>query len=175
MSQTKKSYGLYIPPEVLQNQELDCVDKVLLSEIIALHEKSKGCYASNEKFASMLNISSGRISKRINHLKTLGYLDITLDKQSNQKVFRIITPTQKIKVANDHTPSRKRPARWSQTTLTPSRKRLSPLVANDQIDTHSGNHTEYQSEYQLDYHTKNELTYLDDEAQKLADLYLNKK
>ena len=93
---TNKRQGIFIPLEIMQNLELDWENKVLLSEIISLDKLEKGCYASNDVLAKLLQIKRQSIHRRIKFLLENKYIK-TKNKYSGGKcVGRIIKPTGKI-------------------------------------------------------------------------------
>lgn len=79
----------------MQNRELDWENKILLSEIISLDKLERGCYASNETLANLLQIKRQSIHRRIKFLLDNGYIK-TKNKFSGGKcIGRIILPTGK--------------------------------------------------------------------------------
>ena len=95
MDNNKKREGIWIPIEMMENKDLDWENKVLLTEISSLHKLEKGCHASNEFFASLIGIEKSAASKRITHLKNMGYIQTKNIYQNNNCIGRIITPTLK--------------------------------------------------------------------------------
>lgn len=88
--------GMWIPQEIIENTELDWINKILLNEIISLSKLEKGCYASNQILADFLGIKRQSIHRRIKFLIENEYI-ITQNKYSGEKcVGRIITPTGKL-------------------------------------------------------------------------------
>lgn len=66
--------GIWIPKEILYNKNLGQTEKLLISSIFTL-DNGKGCYATNGYFADLIGISKGRVSKVINKLIKLCYLN----------------------------------------------------------------------------------------------------
>lgn len=98
-----KKLGLFIDLEIIQNAELDWVNKVLLSEIISLNKLEKGCFASNQWLSDFLQIKPQSIHRRIKFLVDNNYIT-TLNKYSGKKcIGRIITPTGKVMEAQADT------------------------------------------------------------------------
>ena len=60
-------------------------EKILFSEITALTNKSGECWASNNYFSELYGVTPQAISKRINKLKQLGYLEIEFIRSENGK------------------------------------------------------------------------------------------
>lgn len=66
--------GVWIPREIWCLSDLNISEKIVLSVANTLSEQDDGCFANNEYFAKLLNLSKGRISKIINLLVKKGYL-----------------------------------------------------------------------------------------------------
>jgi biotin operon repressor len=66
--------GIWIPKEIYLSKELNWTDKIILLEIDSL-DNDEHCFASNEYFAEFLGISIVSVSKSINKLKELGYIE----------------------------------------------------------------------------------------------------
>ena len=66
--------GIWIPKEVLCNKNLGQTEKLLISSIFTL-DNGKGCYATNAYFSELIGISKDRVSKVINKLIKLSYLN----------------------------------------------------------------------------------------------------
>ena len=92
--QTKK--GMWIPQELIDNQELDWINKILLAEIQSLSKLELGCIISNESLGEMVNLHPGNISRRISWLKDYGYVNILLQKKELKKTQRKLFPTGKV-------------------------------------------------------------------------------
>ncbi len=95
MKKNKNRKGLWIPKELLENPELDCTNKMLLSEIHSLHELEKGCFAPNEFFSDLLGMTKSAASKRITRLKNLGYITTKNIYEKGNCIGRVIVPTFK--------------------------------------------------------------------------------
>lgn len=91
MKQNSKRKGIWIPLEILGNNNLDPTNKILLSEILSLTELPEGCFASNQYFAELLGLTKSSVSKRISSLQTLGYINTDNIYKNNQCLGRIIT------------------------------------------------------------------------------------
>ena len=66
--------GIWIPKEVLCNKNLGQTEKLLISSIFTL-DNGRGCYATNAYFSELIGISKDRVSKVINKLIKLSYLN----------------------------------------------------------------------------------------------------
>lgn len=160
--------GIWIPQEIIEDDKLDWINKVFLSEIISLSKLEKGCFASNETFGRLLNLHKGNISKRISFLIAEDYIKIELIKAGEKKTLRIITPH---KAVSGHAPSSKR-QRTEEYAYThrgvsgyaPSSKReRSPIISSTNSFTKSDTNsitntvtnTEFSVEEALDKYIKN--------------------
>ena len=67
--------GVWIPGELLRDVRLSNAGKILLAEIMALHQNGSGCFASNAHLASLLGLSVSGVRKHISKLIQDGYLE----------------------------------------------------------------------------------------------------
>ena len=67
--------GIWIPKEICCQNDLNITEEIVLSVVSTLSEQDDGCFANNEYFAQLLNLSKGRVSKIINLLVKKGYLE----------------------------------------------------------------------------------------------------
>ena len=90
----QKLKGLWIPAEILLNEDLSDKEKIILSMILYLSEESKCCFASNKYIANIVNVTHERVSKIISALKDKGYVSVKLKykKESKEIEERQITP-----------------------------------------------------------------------------------
>jgi hypothetical protein len=84
--------GIWIPIEIIEDDNLDWLNKALLSEIISYSKLPLGCIASNEKFGELLHIHRGNVSKRISYLVENEYIKIIVVNKSKNKSARTIIP-----------------------------------------------------------------------------------
>lgn len=68
------NYYSIIPASVRYDNELKANEKLLYGEITALCDKLGYCWATNDYFAGLYNVSKETISRWINHLVKKGYL-----------------------------------------------------------------------------------------------------
>lgn len=95
----QKLKGLWIPVEILLNKDLSDKEKIILSMILYLSEETKSCFASNKYIASIVNVTTNRVSKIISSLKEKQYIKVKLKYKTDSKEIeqRQITPiVQKI-------------------------------------------------------------------------------
>lgn len=91
---TQKLKGLWIPVEILLNENLSDKEKIILSMILYLSEETKSCFASNKYIANIVNVTSNRVSKIISSLKNKKYIQVNLKykKESKEIEQRQIIP-----------------------------------------------------------------------------------
>lgn len=66
--------GVWIPSEVLLNEELTSTEKLLFGIIANLARSEDGCFAKNEFLAKIMKVHKQSISNNIANLKDKGYL-----------------------------------------------------------------------------------------------------
>lgn len=90
----QKLKGLWIPADILLNEDLSDKEKIILSMILYLSEESKSCFASNKYIANIVNVTHERVSKIISALKDKGYVSVKLKYKKDSKEIeeRQITP-----------------------------------------------------------------------------------
>jgi hypothetical protein len=81
---------LKITEEIIKDRSLDWTNKALLSEIYSLCQLEDGCYASDNHFSKFLGIGRTSVNKRINWLKTKGYINTYNHFDKNRCVGRTI-------------------------------------------------------------------------------------
>ena len=74
----QKLKGLWIPAEILLNNDLSDKEKIISSMILYLSDETGSCFASNKYIASIVNVTSDRVSKIVSSLKEKGYVDVNL-------------------------------------------------------------------------------------------------
>ena len=72
----KKNYYAIIPAYVRYDSELTPNAKLLFGEITALSNELGYCFATNQYFANLYNVSTVSISKWVNQLKQKGYITV---------------------------------------------------------------------------------------------------
>ena len=77
--------GVWIPKEIWCQNDLNITEKIVLSVVSTLSEQDDGCFANNEYFAQLLNLSKGRVSKIINLLVKKGYLETNFSYYSEMR------------------------------------------------------------------------------------------
>ena len=95
---TQRLKGLWIPAEILLNEELTDKEKIILSMILYLSDEAGSCFASNQYIASIVKVSTNRVSKIISSLKNRKYIQVNLKykKESKEIEQRQIIPIVQI-------------------------------------------------------------------------------
>ena len=82
---TQRLKGLWIPAEILLNEELTDKEKLILAMILYLSEETGSCFASNQYIASIVKVTQNRVSKIISALKDKGYISVKLKYKTDSK------------------------------------------------------------------------------------------
>ena len=90
--------GLWMPSEILINNKLSDKEKIILSMIIYLSKDKGYCFATNNYFSDILNVTVVSISRIINSLKKKNYIKVDMKYKSNSKEIenRQIIPLNKV-------------------------------------------------------------------------------
>lgn len=165
---TQKLKGLWIPVEILLNENLSDKEKIILSMILYLSEETKSCFASNKYIANIVNVTSDRVSKIISSLKEKEYISVKLKYKTDSKEIeeRQITPV----VENINRYSRKCLEAIDTNNYSASQKQLDPIGENDKdiinniknkkIYNTSNSNKKYKSDYKGRDYTNFDLTKL---------------
>ena len=89
--------GMWINQEIIDDKNLDCADRFILSEIYSLCKLPNGCIAADEHFAKIINKSISNTNKRVNRLKELGYINTFIQTKNKKILGRTITINNKEK------------------------------------------------------------------------------
>lgn len=84
----QKLKGLWIPAEILLNNDLSDKEKIVLSMVLYLSDDTGSCFASNKYIASIVNVTSDRVSKIVSSLKDKGYVDVNLKYKIDTKEIK---------------------------------------------------------------------------------------
>lgn len=87
----KPNYYAIIPADVRYDDRLKLGEKMMYGEITALSKKNGICYASNNYFAKLYNVSPQAISKWIKSLEMYKYITITYEKEGKAITKRNIS------------------------------------------------------------------------------------
>lgn len=81
----QKLKGLWIPVEILLNNDLSDKEKIVLSMVLYLSDDTGSCFASNKYIASIVNVTSDRVSKIVSSLKEKEYIKVDLKYKKDSK------------------------------------------------------------------------------------------
>lgn len=125
----QKLKGLWIPAEILLNEELTDKEKLILAMILYLSEETSSCFASNKYIANIVNVTADRVSKIISSLRDKNYIKVKLKYKTDSKEIeeRQITPV----VENINRYSRKCLEAIDTNNYSASQKQLDPIGEND--------------------------------------------
>lgn len=125
----QKLKGLWISAEILLNADLSDKEKIVLSMILYLSDGTGSCFASNKYIASIVNVTSDRVSKIVSSLKDKGYVDVNLKYKIDTKE---IEERQIIPIAeNINRYSEKDLKGIGKNNYSGSQKQLHPIGEND--------------------------------------------
>ncbi len=88
MGKETPNYYAILTAEIRYDNRLSSLEKLLCAEITALSSKYGYCFATNNYFADLYGISKDTVSKRINHIKEIGHLEVQLLYENKQVVGR---------------------------------------------------------------------------------------
>jgi len=110
----KNRKGLWISIEILEDKNLDAVNKIILAEIYSLCELPKGCIAGDQHLGDLVNLSRTAINSRIKLLEEMGYFEKTVKpgigkilkrKYRNNIISQAISETTQIENIFNPTPT----------------------------------------------------------------------
>lgn len=169
---TQKLKGLWIPVEILLNENLSDKEKIILSMILYLSEETKSCFASNKYIANIVNVTSDRVSKIISSLKEKEYISVKLKYKTDSKEIeeRQITPV----VENINRYSRKCLEAIDTNNYSASQKQLDPIGENDKdIINNIKNKNNYNKELHIKKNNKANFEQRDYTGFDFTKLYAN--
>lgn len=84
-------YYAIIPANVRYDKNLKANEKLLYGEINALCSEDGCCWATNEYFSNVFNVSEITISRQIKNLEKQKYINIKHIKKDSEVLKRVIT------------------------------------------------------------------------------------
>jgi DNA-binding transcriptional ArsR family regulator len=98
------NYYSVLMPCVRYSRSLSWFDKILFSEIVALTNVKGYCYAHNNYFEKVFNISKSTVTRSIKRLEQEKFIktELEIDKKTRAIMYRKIYLTPMVK--NDYTP-----------------------------------------------------------------------
>jgi biotin operon repressor len=95
-NKTESRKGIWIPEEIINDNNLDWTNKALLTEIYSLCKLEDGCFKSDSRFGRLLGIGRTSVNKRVNWLKKNGYINTKNHHQDKLCIGRTITKSSSI-------------------------------------------------------------------------------
>ncbi len=89
--------NLVIPTSLLGDSRLTFLERLLLMDIVSLCKKKGYCWATNEYFKNLFNVSKQTISKSISSLSKYGYIILKYDKKEKNNSKRVIRLSEVLK------------------------------------------------------------------------------
>lgn len=89
--------NLVIPTSLLGDSRLTFLERLLLIDILSLCKKKGYCWATNEYFKNLFNVSKQAISKSISSLSKYNYIDIEINNSEKNNAKRIIRLSEVLK------------------------------------------------------------------------------
>lgn len=169
---TQRLKGLWIPAEILLNEELTDKEKIILSMILYLSDEAGSCFASNQYIASIVKVSTNRVSKIISSLKNRKYIQVNLryKKESKEIEQRQIIPIVQM---NNGCSQNKRES-IGKDNNTDSQKQLYPIGENNKdIINNIKNKNNYNNEPHIQKNSKANLEQRDYTGFDFTKLYAN--
>ena len=166
----QKLKGLWIPAEILLNNDLSDKEKIILSMILYLSDNTGSWFTSNKYIANIVNVTSDRVSKIVSLLKEKGYVDVNLKYKIDTKEIeerQIIPITENI---NRY--SEKYLEGIGKKNYSDSQKELHPIVENDK-DIRNNIKNNYNKELQIKKNNKANFEQRDYTSFDFTKLYAN--
>lgn len=141
-NKTQPNYYAIIPANVRYCKDISSTAKLLYAEISCLTNFKGYCFAKNEYFAELYDISENRVSKIIKELKDNGFINISLKRNSNNFVTeRIITLVdfKESDEENTSSPLAKITMDDGKNDISPLAKITTPIGKNDKYNIKSIN------------------------------------
>lgn len=94
-SSLKPDYYVLIPSHVRYCKDLKPIERLIFGEITCLCNSKGYCWARNNYFADLFQISARSVSRYINHLKSLDFITVKIERDERKMVIKRI-----IKIVN---------------------------------------------------------------------------
>lgn len=157
----KPNYYSILPANVRYDKELMANAKLLYGEITALCNEKGICWAGNEYFANLYNVSKETISRWISQLNKKGYINVKMFYKKNSKEIdkRIISVVQNYPIdenVNTYCQENQSKTLLTKTSIPYCQKRQTPIDENvkeniTSINNTSINNNNEQKQILLDY------------------------
>lgn len=90
--------NLVIATSLLGDSRLTFLEKLLLIDILSLCKKKGYCWATNEYFKNLFNVSRQTISKSISSFSKCGYIVLEYDRKEKNNSKRVIRLSEVLKI-----------------------------------------------------------------------------
>lgn len=164
-NKTQRNYYAIIPSEVRYCKDISSTAKLLYAEISCLTNFKGYCFAKNEYFAELYDISENRVSKIIKQLKDKGFINIFLKRNSNNFVTeRIITLVNNKEndivqsEENTSSPLAKKTMEDGKNNISPLAKTTTPIGKNDKYNIKSINNNKFNNNTSSDFESFNKIS-----------------
>lgn len=87
---TQRLKGLWIPAEILLNEELTDKEKLILAMILYLSEETSSCFASNKYIANIVNVKDAISESTSAKIKEIQILSTSFDIELGNNIIVII-------------------------------------------------------------------------------------
>lgn len=114
----KNNYYAIIPANVRYDKSLSANAKLLYGEITALCNQEGYCWATNQYFADLYEVSKSTISRWVKELNDAGYIFLKIKYKDGSKEIE----NRQISIISDTTPIRKSEEGYTQKQVDPIRK-----------------------------------------------------
>lgn len=153
----KPNYYAVIPSNVRYDDDLSANAKLLYGEITSLCNEKGYCWATNEYFANLYNVSKISISRWISQLSNKGYIGIKLDYKAGTREIenRYIIIDQKL-LEKTITPINKNDNTYYQNCIYPINKNDSTPI-NKNVKENNTSNTNNKNEYKEIYKERFEM------------------
>lgn len=153
----KPNYYAVIPSNVRYDDDLSANAKLLYGEITSLCNEKGYCWATNEYFANLYNVSKISISRWISQLSNKGYIGIKLDYKAGTREIenRYIIIDQKL-LEKTITPINKNDNTYYQNCIYPINKNVSTPI-NKNVKENNTSNTNNKNEYKEIYKERFEM------------------
>lgn len=89
--------NLVIPTSLLGDSRLTFLERLLLMDILSLCKKKGYCWATNEYFKNLFNVSKQTISKSVSSLSKYSYIVLVYDRKEKNNSKRVIRLSEVLK------------------------------------------------------------------------------
>ena len=168
----QKLKGIWIPVQILLDENLSDKEKIILSIILYLSKETGSCFASNQYIATIVKVTPNRVSRIISSLKNKKYIQVILKykKESKEIEQRQIIPI--VQMNNGY--SQNKQEGIGENNNSDSQKRQSPIgESNKDIINNIKNKNNYNNESHIKKNNKANFEQRDYTGFDFTKLYAN--